>query len=96
MIRRLVSRRLFSAGHEAEQKAVVDLNRQTADHIEETDFFHKQKPYRDLLDLPTAYRAQNHSLLPHLFMYRFLNDNIGYILQEPKKKELILIDAGDF
>jgi glyoxylase-like metal-dependent hydrolase (beta-lactamase superfamily II) len=29
-------------------------------------------------------------------MYRFFSDNIGYVLIEPRTRQLILIDAGDF
>jgi len=42
------------------------------------------------------YSSDSHSLLPYLYMYRSLQDNIGYLLLEPRTRKLILIDAGDF
>jgi glyoxylase-like metal-dependent hydrolase (beta-lactamase superfamily II) len=47
-------------------------------------------------DLEDQYSSDNHSLLPYLYMYRFFSDNIGYVLIEPRTRQLILIDAGDF
>jgi hydroxyacylglutathione hydrolase len=38
----------------------------------------------------------NHSLLKHLFMFGYNQDNIGYILHEPVEKVLIGIDFGEF
>jgi len=29
-------------------------------------------------------------------MYRFFQDNIGYLMLEPRTRKLILVDAGDF
>mmetsp|Transcript_37007 Transcript_37007/g.38371 ORF Transcript_37007/g.38371 Transcript_37007/m.38371 type:complete len:377 (-) Transcript_37007:78-1208(-) len=37
-----------------------------------------------------------HSLLNHLYMFKFNSDNIGYILHDPKTKSLIGIDFGEF
>jgi len=42
------------------------------------------------------YSSENHSLIPYLYMYRFFEDNIGYVLMEPRTKELIAVDVGDF
>lgn len=42
------------------------------------------------------YSSDNHSLMPYLYMYKFFNDNIGYVLMEPKSKHLIAVDVGDF
>jgi hydroxyacylglutathione hydrolase len=42
------------------------------------------------------YTSDNHSLLPFLYMYQFLDDNIGYVLMDPKTKNLIAIDTGVF
>ena len=42
------------------------------------------------------YSSDNHSLLPYVYMYRFFEDNIGYVLLEPRTRKLVLIDAGDF
>lgn len=47
-------------------------------------------------DMEDQYSSDNHSLLPYLYMYRSLQDNIGYLLLEPRTRKLILIDAGDF
>ena len=37
-----------------------------------------------------------HTLLPYLNLYKFYNDNIGYVLLDQNTKSLIIIDAGDF
>ena len=37
-----------------------------------------------------------HSLLPHLYMFKFNKDNIGYVLHEQNTKQLIGIDFGEF
>ena len=37
-----------------------------------------------------------HSLLQHLFMFKFYKDNIGYVLMDPQTKSLMLVDAGHF
>mmetsp|Transcript_4729 Transcript_4729/g.8082 ORF Transcript_4729/g.8082 Transcript_4729/m.8082 type:complete len:97 (+) Transcript_4729:193-483(+) len=42
------------------------------------------------------YSAENHSLSPHLFLYKFFEDNIGYVLMEPQTRELIAVDVGEF
>ena len=42
------------------------------------------------------YSSENHSLIPYLYMYPFFDDNIGYVLMEPRTKELIAVDVGDF
>jgi hypothetical protein len=43
-----------------------------------------------------GHQRREHSLLPYLYLYKFNNDNIGYILMEPKTKQLIAIDTGEF
>jgi hypothetical protein len=40
--------------------------------------------------------SEVHSLLPYLYLYKFNTDNIGYVLMEPKTKQLIAIDTGEF
>ena len=47
-------------------------------------------------DMEDQYSSDNHSLLPYVYMYRFFEDNIGYVLLEPRTRKLVLIDAGDF
>ena len=42
------------------------------------------------------YTSDNHTLIPYLYLYKFFNDNIGFILMEPKTKELIAVDVGEF
>jgi len=42
------------------------------------------------------YSSDNHSLVPYLYMHKFYEDNIGYILMDPKSKDLIAIDVGNF
>ncbi|CAI2372447.1 unnamed protein product [Moneuplotes crassus] len=37
-----------------------------------------------------------HSLTQYLSLYKFYNDNIGYVLLDPKTNSLILIDAGHY
>lgn len=37
-----------------------------------------------------------HSLLPYLYLYKFNEDNIGYVLMEPTTRHLIAIDTGEF
>jgi hypothetical protein len=37
-------------------------------------------------DLEDQYSADNHSLLPYLYLYRSLQDNIGYVLLEPRTR----------
>ena len=42
------------------------------------------------------YSSDKHSLLPYLYMYKFFEDNIGYVLMDPKTKQLIAVDVGEF
>ena len=42
------------------------------------------------------YTSDNHTLIPYLYLYPFFNDNIGYVLLEPKTNELLAIDIGDY
>ena len=42
------------------------------------------------------YTSDNHTLIPHLYLYPFFSDNIGYVLQEPKTNQLVAIDVGCF
>ena len=37
-------------------------------------------------DLEDQYSADNHSLLPYLYLFKSLQDNIGYILLEPRTR----------
>jgi len=41
-------------------------------------------------------RVNSHTLLPHLYLYSYLEDNVGYVLHEPATKSLIAIDTGEF
>ena len=36
-----------------------------------------------------------HTLLPHLYLYSFNDDNIGYVIREPQTNSLIAVDVGD-
>ena len=36
-----------------------------------------------------------HTLIPHLFLYSFNEDNVGYVLREPESNSLIAVDVGD-
>ena len=56
----------------------------------------KQNLKQHKRDLEDQYSSDNHSLLPYLYMYRFFNDNIGYVLVEPRTRGLIAVDVGDF
>jgi hypothetical protein len=47
-------------------------------------------------DLEEQYTSDNHTLLPFVYMYRFFSDNIGYVILEPRTRNLIAIDVGDF
>jgi hypothetical protein len=47
-------------------------------------------------DVEDQYSSDNHSLLPYLYMYRFFKDNIGYVLLEPRTRNLIAVDVGDY
>ena len=38
----------------------------------------------------------NHTLLPNLYLYRFNEDNIGYVLLDTQTKQLIAVDTGCF
>lgn len=40
--------------------------------------------------------SNQHSLIKYLFLYKFNTDNVGYIILEPSKKELIAFDTGEF
>ena len=42
------------------------------------------------------YSSDNHTLVPYLYMYKYYNDNIGYVIMEPKTKQLIAVDTGCF
>ena len=42
------------------------------------------------------YSSENHTLIPNLYLYRFFNDNVGYVLMEPKTRALIAVDVGEF
>jgi hypothetical protein len=42
------------------------------------------------------YSSESHSLIPYLYLYRFYNDNVGYVLMEPKTRDLIAVDVGEF
>lgn len=50
----------------------------------------KTRPY------PGKKRWWEHSLMPYLHVYRYNNDNLGYVLMEPETKQLFAIDTGDF
>jgi len=41
-------------------------------------------------------KRDTHSLLPYIYLYKFNEDNVGYVLMEPKTKQLIAIDTGEF
>ena len=51
---------------------------------------------RHKVDREDQYNSDNHSLLPYLYMYPFFQDNIGYVLLEPRTRSLIAVDIGDF
>lgn len=42
------------------------------------------------------YSAANHTLVPYLYLYQFFEDNVGYVLMEPKTRALIAVDVGEF
>ena len=42
------------------------------------------------------YTSDNHSLIPYLYMFKFFDDNIGYVLLEPQTRHLIAVDMGEF
>lgn len=48
------------------------------------------------MDDNEIYSSDNHSLVPYLYMYKFFEDNIGYVILEPKTKQLIAVDIGCF
>jgi hydroxyacylglutathione hydrolase len=41
------------------------------------------QPVEDSDDERDMYSSDNHSLLPYLYMYKFFDDNIGYVLMDP-------------
>jgi len=47
-------------------------------------------------EVDEEYSSENHSLLPNLYLYKFMTDNIGYVIMEPSTKELIAVDVGCF
>lgn len=42
------------------------------------------------------YTSDNHSLLPYLYLFKFFQDNIGYVILEPRTRGLIAVDLGDY
>lgn len=48
------------------------------------------------VNLNQQYDISNHSLKKYLYLFKFNQDNIGYVLHEPQTKNLIGIDFGDF
>jgi len=45
---------------------------------------------------PQVNEVNNHSLLPHLFCFKYFQENIGYILHEPETNSILMFDWGDF
>lgn len=41
-------------------------------------------------------RANTHSLLPYLYLYKFNEDNVGYVVMDPQTRQLIAIDTGEY
>ena len=37
-----------------------------------------------------------HSVLNHLYGYKFMENSVGYLLHEPKTNQVILFDAGEY
>lgn len=42
------------------------------------------------------HKSNEHSLLPYLYLYGFNDTNVGYILMEPKTKQLLAFDTGEY
>jgi len=40
--------------------------------------------------------SEGHSLISNLYLYWFFDDNVGYALVEPKTKQILLVDPGDY
>ena len=49
---------------------------------------------RESQQVSTAQQDQ-HTLLPYLHLYKFNEDNIGYVLREPQTNQLIAVDVGE-
>lgn len=47
-------------------------------------------------EVSEEYSSDNHTLIPYLYLYRFFEDNIGYVLMDPQTKQLIAVDTGEF
>lgn len=45
---------------------------------------------------PTLYSLEDHTMLDHVFLYPFYQDNIGYVIHEPKNNTLIAVDVGNY
>ena len=59
-------------------------------------FLKKTKEENSELKLNQNYDISNHSLKKYMYLFKFNQDNIGYILHEPQTKRLIGIDFGEF
>ena len=55
-----------------------------------------QQSFKSLDTEHNPYSSDNHSLLPYLYLFGFFEDNIGYVIREPKTNQLIAVDMGEF